>query len=215
MGYTDEVEAIKLYLRNVKKYTGLLPLEDEQELAERISRGDEHARTQMIDAYLKLVVEIGEDYLNSGLLYSDIIQEGNIGLMRAVSKYDYKKGIRFRTYAIYWIRRTIEKAIMNQEKIKHNQDDIIADNTIISPSQMTEDINMLDAIDNWLMLLRDKEREVMCLKFGLEGQKPVTLEEIENRLGLTRERITQIESSAFGKLRSIIAKRSIRRDELL
>jgi len=274
------LDVIKSYLHEIS-HTSLLTFEEEQILAEKIEKGDEKARQQMIEANLRLVVNIGKRYLNRGLPLADIIEEGNIGLMKAVEKFDYKKGFRFSTYASWWIRQSIERAIINQTKtirlpvhvaehinrflstsemliqelgrepsLKEIADrlnistedvedlkklirrtysletpvgdkeanilmDIIADNTIMSPSQMAEGISMREEIDKWLIQLSDKQREVICLRFGLEGQEAMTLEEIGNRFGLTRERIRQIEVIALGKLRSIIAKKSIKRDEVL
>ncbi len=275
-----ELDVIKSYLHEIS-HTSLLTFEEEQILAEKIEKGDEKARQQMIEANLRLVVNIGKRYLNRGLPLADIIEEGNIGLMKAVEKFDYKKGFRFSTYASWWIRQSIERAIINQTKtirlpvhvaehinrflstsemliqelgrepslkeianrlnistedvedlkklIRRTYSletpvgdkeanilmDIIADNTIMSPSQMAEGISMREEIDKWLIQLSDKQREVICLRFGLEGQEAMTLEEIGNRFGLTRERIRQIEVIALGKLRSIIAKKSIKRDEVL
>ncbi len=274
------LDVIKSYLHEIS-HTSLLTFEEEQILAEKIEKGDEKARQQMIEANLRLVVNIGKRYLNRGLPLADIIEEGNIGLMKAVEKFDYKKGFRFSTYASWWIRQSIERAIINQTKtirlpvhvaehinrflstsemliqelgrepslkeianrlnistedvedlkklIRRTYSletpvgdkeanilmDIIADNTIMSPSQMAEGISMREEIDKWLIQLSDKQREVICLRFGLEGQEAMTLEEIGNRFGLTRERIRQIEVIALGKLRSIIAKKSIKRDEVL
>ena len=277
---TVELDVIRSYLHEIS-HASLLTFEEEQRLAERIAAGDEKARQKMIEANLRLVVNIGKRYLNRGLPFADIIEEGNIGLMKAVEKFDYKKGFRFSTYASWWIRQSIERAIINQtktirlpvhvaehinkylstleiliqelgrepstkeiaEKIKITVDeveelqqlirktysletpvgdrdaiflkDIIADNTIISPSQVAEGISMREEIEKWLAELKDKEKEVICLRFGLEGQEPMTLEEIGNRFDLTRERIRQIEAAALVKLRNIIAKREIKREEVL
>ncbi len=279
---STELDVIRSYLHEISQ-TSLLTFEEEQNLAAKVENGDPKAREQMIEANLRLVVNIGKRYLNRGLPLADIIEEGNLGLMRAVEKFDYRKGFRFSTYASWWIRQSIERAIINQTKtirlpvhvaehinrflstsemliqelgrepslkeisVKMNiptedvEDlkklirrtysletpvgdkeanilmDVIADNTIMSPSQFAEGISMREEIDKWLKLLRDKEREVISLRFGLEGQEAMTLEEIGNRpeFGLTRERIRQIESSALTKLRSIIAKRSIKKDEIL
>ena len=277
---TVELDVIRSYLHEIS-HASLLTFEEEQRLAERIAAGDEKARQKMIEANLRLVVNIGKRYLNRGLPFADIIEEGNIGLMKAVEKFDYKKGFRFSTYASWWIRQSIERAIINQtktirlpvhvaehinkylstleiliqelgrepstkeiaEKIKITVDeveelqqlirktysletpvgdrdaiflkDIIADNTIISPSQVAEGISMREEIEKWLGELKDKEREVIYLRFGLEGQEPMTLEEIGNRFDLTRERIRQIEAAALVKLRNIIAKREIKREEVL
>ncbi|MCC6543480.1 MAG: sigma-70 family RNA polymerase sigma factor [Nitrospirae bacterium] len=277
-----ELDVIRSYLHEISQ-TSLLTFEEEQRLAAKVENGDEKARDHMIEANLRLVVNIGKRYLNRGLPLADIIEEGNLGLMRAVEKFDYSKGFRFSTYASWWIRQSIERAIINQTKtirlpvhvaehinkflstsemliqelgrepsIKEiankmntpSEDvedikklirrtysletpvgdkeanilmDVIADDTIMSPSQFAEGISTREEIDKWLKLLREKEREVISLRFGLEGQEAMTLEEIGNRpeFGLTRERIRQIESSALSKLRSIIAKKSIKKDEIL
>ena len=277
---STELDVIRSYLHEISQ-TSLLTFEEEQNLAAKVEKGDPKAREQMIEANLRLVVNIGKRYLNRGLPLADIIEEGNLGLMRAVEKFDYRKGFRFSTYASWWIRQSIERAIINQTKtirlpvhvaehinkflstsemliqelgrepsLKEIADkmniptedvedlkklirrtysletpvgdkeanilmDVIADNTIMSPSQFAEGISMREEIDKWLIQLSDKQREVICLRFGLEGQEAMTLEEIGNRFGLTRERIRQIEVIALGKLRSIIAKKSIKRDEVL
>lgn len=279
---STELDVIRSYLHEISR-TSLLTFEEEQNLAARVEEGDEKARGHMIEANLRLVVNIGKRYLNRGLPLADIIEEGNLGLMRAVVKFDYTKGFRFSTYASWWIRQSIERAIINQTKtirlpvhvaehinkflstsemliqelgrepsLKEIADkmnipsadvedlkmlirrtysletpvgdkeanilmDVIADDTIMSPSQFAEIISTREEIDKWLVKLRDKEREVICLRFGLEGQEAMTLEEIGSRpeFRLTRERIRQIESSALSKLRSIIAKKSIRKDEIL
>ena len=279
---STELDVIRSYLHEISQ-TSLLTFEEEQNLAARVEKGDDKARDQMIEANLRLVVNIGKRYLNRGLPLADIIEEGNLGLMRAVEKFDYTKGFRFSTYASWWIRQSIERAIINQTKtirlpvhvaehinrflstsemliqelgrepslkeiaekmnipsvdvedlkmlIRRTYSletpvgdkeanilmDVIADDTIMSPSQVAEIISTREEIDKWLNKLRDKEREVICLRFGLEGQEAMTLEEIGNRpeFGLTRERIRQIESLALIKLRSIITKKSIKKDEML
>src|SRR3990172_11347791 len=275
-----ELDVIRSYLNEISQ-TSLLTFEEEQHLAARVEKGDEKARDHMIEANLRLVVNIGKRYLNRGLPLADIIEEGNLGLMRAVEKFDYTKGFRFSTYASWWIRQSIERAIINQTKTirlpvhvaEHinkylstveiliqelgretqtkeiakrmkvtNEDieglkqlirktyslespvgdreesylrDIIADSTINSPAKIAEGISMREEIDRWLAELKNKEREVICLRFGLEGQEPKTLEEIGQRFGLTRERIRQIEAASLAKLRSIIAKKEIKREEVL
>ena len=279
---STELDVIRSYLHEISQ-TSLLTFEEEQNLAAKVEDGDEKARDQMIEANLRLVVNIGKRYLNRGLPLADIIEEGNLGLMRAVEKFDYTKGFRFSTYASWWIRQSIERAIINQTKtirlpvhvaehinrflstsemliqelgrepslkeiaekmnipsvdvedlkmlIRRTYSletpvgdkeanilmDVIADNTIMSPSQFAEGISTREEIDKWLKQLREKEREVISLRFGLEGQEAMTLEEIGSRpeFGLTRERIRQIESLALIKLRSIITKKSIKKDEML
>ncbi len=111
-----EPDIIKQYLQEIRK-TPLLTFEDEQRLARLIARGDKEARSRMIEANLRLVVSMGKRYINRGLPFADIIEEGNIGLIRAVEKFDYKRGLRFSTYAVWWIRQAIERAIACQVKI--------------------------------------------------------------------------------------------------
>ncbi len=109
------LDAIKYYLKEIRK-TPLLTFEEEQELAKRIAQGDEEARAKMIEANLRLVVAIGKKYINRGLPFPDIIEEGNLGLIRAVEKFQYQKGFKFSTYASWWIKQAIERAIVNQTR---------------------------------------------------------------------------------------------------
>ncbi|HAS54164.1 MAG: RNA polymerase subunit sigma [Nitrospirae bacterium GWC2_57_13] len=109
------LDAIKYYLKEIRK-TPLLTFDEEQALAKRIEQGDEDARANMIEANLRLVVAIGKKYINRGLQFSDIIEEGNLGLIRAVEKFQYEKGFKFSTYASWWIKQSIERAIVNQTR---------------------------------------------------------------------------------------------------
>ncbi len=109
------LDAIKYYLKEIRK-TPLLTFEQEQELAKRITQGDQEARAKMIEANLRLVVAIGKKYINRGLQFSDIIEEGNLGLIRAVEKFQYQRGFKFSTYASWWIKQAIERAIVNQTR---------------------------------------------------------------------------------------------------
>jgi RNA polymerase sigma factor RpoS len=109
------LDAIKYYLKEIRK-TPLLTFEQEQELAKRIEQGDQEARAKMIEANLRLVVAIGKKYINRGLQFSDIIEEGNLGLIRAVEKFQYQRGFKFSTYASWWIKQSIERAIVNQTR---------------------------------------------------------------------------------------------------
>jgi RNA polymerase sigma factor RpoS len=109
------LDAIKYYLKEIRK-TPLLTFDQEQELAKRIERGDQEARAKMIEANLRLVVAIGKKYINRGLQFSDIIEEGNLGLIRAVEKFQYQRGFKFSTYASWWIKQSIERAIVNQTR---------------------------------------------------------------------------------------------------
>ena len=110
------LDAIKYYLKEIRK-TPLLTFEQEQELAKRIEKGDQEARAKMIEANLRLVVAIGKKYINRGLPFSDVIEEGNLGLIRAVEKFQYQRGFKFSTYASWWIKQAIERAIVNQTRI--------------------------------------------------------------------------------------------------
>ncbi len=111
-----DIDTIKLYLQDIRK-TPLLTFEEEQALAKRVQAGDQEARSKMIQSNLRLVVSIGKRYINRGLPFSDIIEEGNLGLIRAVEKFQYERGFRFSTYASWWIRQSIERAIANQVRI--------------------------------------------------------------------------------------------------
>jgi RNA polymerase nonessential primary-like sigma factor len=110
------LDAVKYYLKDIRSMS-LLTFEEEQKLGKRIAEGDQRARATMIEANLRLVVAIGKKYINRGLPFSDILEEGNIGLIRAVEKFQYQRGLKFSTYAVWWIRQSIERAIMNQARV--------------------------------------------------------------------------------------------------
>jgi RNA polymerase primary sigma factor/RNA polymerase nonessential primary-like sigma factor len=274
------LDAIQSYLKEIRKSV-LLTFEQEQDLGKRIVEGDEQARQKMIESNLRLVVSIAKRYINRSLPFSDLIEEGNIGLIRAVEKFDYKRGYKFSTYASWWIRQAIERAIINQSKLirlpvhvverlnrylSETEDlvqklgkeptageiaermkmkeaevveiqqlirktysldspisnkgdtalkDIIEDTTQISPSIMAIGIKNREEIDRWLSNLRENERKVIQLRFGLQGEMPHTLEEIGKIFNLTRERVRQIEQSAIHKLRAIMEERTIKPEEML
>lgn len=277
----ETMDAIKSYLKEIRKSV-LLTFEQEQDLGKRIQEhGDEDARRQMIESNLRLVVSMGKRYINRGLPFSDIIEEGNIGLIRAVEKFDYKRGFKFSTYASWWIRQAIERAIINQskmirlpvhvvEKLNHymaiseqlmqemnhiptakevarrmkvkedeileiqqlirktysldspiggredtSLKDVIEDTSQIPPSMMAIGIRNREEIEKWLSTLKENERRVVTLRFGLAGEMSHTLEEIGNVFGLTRERVRQIEHSAITKLRAIIDQKTIKPEEIL
>jgi len=277
----ETMDAIKSYLKEIRKSV-LLTFEQEQDLGKRIQElGDEDARRQMIESNLRLVVSMGKRYINRGLPFSDIIEEGNIGLIRAVEKFDYKRGFKFSTYASWWIRQAIERAIINQskmirlpvhvvEKLNHymaiseqlmqemnhiptakevarrmkvkedeileiqqlirktysldspiggredtSLKDVIEDTSQMPPSIMAIGIRNREEIEKWLATLKENERKVVTLRFGLAGEMSHTLEEIGNVFGLTRERVRQIEHSAITKLRAIIDQKTIKPEEIL
>lgn len=152
-------DAIKLYLKDIQKKK-LLTAEDERELADLISQGDDAARERMIESNLRLVVKIAKRYMNRGLPFLDLIEEGNLGLIKAVEKFKISKGCRFSTYATWWIRQSIERAIVNQSR------------TIRLPVHVADEINKLIKISRELgqRLKRDPEVEEIAEAMGTEVQ---------------------------------------------
>ncbi len=277
----ETMDAIKSYLKEIRKSV-LLTFAQEQDLGKRIQEhGDEDARRQMIESNLRLVVSMAKRYINRGLPFSDIIEEGNIGLIRAVEKFDYKRGFKFSTYASWWIRQAIERSIINQskmirlpvhvvEKLNHylaiseqlmqeksqaptakevarrmdvkeedvvgiqqlirrtysldspiggrpdtSLKDVIEDTSQMPPSMMAIGIRNREEIETWLATLKENERKVIVLRFGLSGEMSHTLAEIGTVFGLTRERVRQIEHSALTKLRAITVWKTIKLEEIL
>ncbi len=279
---SETPDTIKAYLKEIKKLP-LLSFEEEQILAKKVSQGDEAARQKMIEANLRLVVNIGKRYLNRGLPFSDIIDEGNLGLMKAVDKFKYEKGFRFSTYASWWIRQSIERAIINQTKtirvpvhiaesinnllsvlgslskqlgrdpsieevaakmglppegvmrlkqitsktysldrpFSEKDDsflkDVVEDTTMMSPAKNTEGVIRREEILKWLKaVLKENEQMIIIRRFGLDGGETETLESIGKRMGITRERVRQIEAAALQKLyQEISSNKSIKFEELV
>ncbi len=164
---SSNIDSLKCYLKELRKFP-LLTFQDEQELGRRIAEGDQEARTMMIEANLRLVVAIAKKYVNRGLSFSDLISEGNFGLIRAVEKFDYRKGIRLSTYASWWIRQFIERAFVNQLR------------TIRLPVHIAEIANRYRRTIT--QLTRELEREP-------------TLEEIARKMRLTVEKVRDISLS--------------------
>jgi RNA polymerase sigma factor RpoS len=158
------LDAIKYYLKEIRK-TPLLTFEQEQELAKRIEQGDTDARAKMIEANLRLVVAIGKKYINRGLQFSDIIEEGNLGLIRAVEKFQYERGFKFSTYASWWIKQAIERAIVNQTR------------TIRLPVHIAEIVN------SYMRATRQLTQTL--------GREP-TIEEIAKKMKVTEEKVRSI-----------------------
>ncbi len=274
---TRQLDATRIYLSEIG-YTPLLTADEEVYYARLAQRGDGDARKRMIESNLRLVVKIARHYINRGLALLDLIEEGNLGLIRAVEKFDPERGFRFSTYATWWIRQTIERALMNQtrtvrlpihivkqintclrasrqlaqhldhepspedvarvlqkpaEEVEHmlylnerevsidaaTQDrsllDVIPDDASHEPSAVLQDEDVVQCIEAWLDELNDKQREVVEHRFGLHGHEAATLEEVGNRIGVTRERARQIQVEALRKLREVIERNGATMDTFL
>lgn len=262
-------DSTRRYLTEIG-YTPLLNAEEEVALARRVLQNDGAARARMIESNLRLVVKIARRYINRGLPLLDLIEEGNLGLIRAVEKFDPERGFRFSTYATWWIRQTIERALMNQirtvrlpvhvvkeinvylraartlsQTLDHeprpeevaralnkpvedvramlglnervssidistdpDQDrsllDILPDEQGLTPFESLEQNDLLWHLSYWLDTLNDKQRMVVEMRFGLNGAEVSTLEEIGKALGVTRERVRQIQMEALSRLRHLI-----------
>ncbi len=270
MNRKRSVEPMTIYMRDISYYP-LLTAQEEIELSKRIAKGDEQARQKMINANLRLVVKIARRYRHHALSLADLIEEGNIGLMRAVEKFDSAHGCRFSTYATWWIRQSIERAMMNQGRtirlpvhigkeynamlrstnhlrniLGYEPDeneiaihmgkntarihtllnaavrtesadsklyddgeltlyDITEDKSAQSPSDHLDTAIRNDLLHDWIQKLGRKEQEVVRLRYGLEGHNEAwTLEAIGQHMGVTRERIRQIQVAALKKLRVLM-----------
>ncbi len=261
-------DSVKLYLKEIGRVQLLKPKE-ETELAKRIAEGDQRAKQQLIEANLRLVVSIAKHYIGRGMQFLDLIEEGNLGLMKAVEKFDYTKGFKFSTYATWWIRQAITRAIADQartiripvhmvetinkitrvqrqlvqelgreptaEEISEKMEgaltpdrireitslalepvslespigeeddshlgDFVEDKDSVSPTEYTTKSMIRDALYNVMNDLTDREERVLRLRYGLDDNRPRTLEEVGKEFGVTRERIRQIEAKAIRKLR--------------
>lgn len=274
-----QLDATRIYLSEIG-YSPLLTAEEEVYYGRLALRGDESARRRMIESNLRLVVKIARKYINRGLPLLDLIEEGNLGLIHAVEKFDPERGFRFSTYATWWIRQTIERAIMNQtrtirlpihvikelnlylraarklsneldrdataeeiaalmdkspEEVKRvlglnervasvdspiNREgdrlllDAIPDENNTDPSRMLQDADMQTIIDKWLSRLNEKQRQVVEQRFGLNGREKGTLEDVGNAIGVTRERVRQIQMDALKRLRQILESEGLSEDSL-
>lgn len=268
------MDATQLYLGEIG-FSPLLTAEEEVYYARRSLRGDEVSRKRMIESNLRLVVKISRRYNNRGLSLLDLVEEGNLGLIRAVEKFDPEKGFRFSTYATWWIRQTIERAIMNQTRtirlpihivkklnvylrtarelahkltheptaediakeldvsakevakilklnerissvdipIGNNSDkellDIIPDRKEATPENELQNDDMKLRIVDWLEDLNPKQREVLARRFGLLGYEAATLENVGKEIGLTRERVRQIQVEALKSLRDVLSHQGL------
>ncbi|MEP1384888.1 MAG: RNA polymerase sigma factor RpoS [Paraglaciecola sp.] len=268
------LDATQLYLGEIG-FSPLLSAEEEVYFSRRALKGDEAARKRMIVSNLRLVVKISRRYNNRGLALLDLVEEGNLGLIRAVEKFDPERGFRFSTYATWWIRQTIERAIMNQtrtirlpihivkelnvylraarelsQKLDHEPTaeeiaealdkpvkdvtkmlrlneritsvdspiggendkallDLIADEKADGPEECLQDSGMKLNIVKWLQELNPKQREVLARRFGLLGYEPSTLENVGLEIGLTRERVRQIQVEALRRLKEMLGHQGL------
>ena len=272
-------DATHIYLNEIG-FTPLLTAEEEVYYARLVQKGDKNARKKMIEANLRLVVKISRRYLNRGLSLLDLIEEGNLGLMRAVEKFDPERGFRFSTYATWWIRQTIERAIMNQTRTirlpihivkelngylraarritqvsdheatsqeiateMHTSVDAVekmlelnekavsvdsvsnydenksllstlADENSPDPADLLTNQNLKVHLDMWLAELPNNQREVIMRRYGLSGYDRSTLEEVGEAIGLTRERVRQIQVEGLKVLKKILHKHGVSAEDL-
>src|SRR5207245_913965 len=231
MAAEDSDTGIKIYLREIGQIPLLTP-DQEIELAAKIKKGDREARALMIRSNLRLVVKIAHDYANLGLPLLDLISEGNIGLMKAVERFDPAKGGKLSTYAAWWIKQSIKRALANQSKtirlpvhlvdkiskmrrvsLQMSEelgreptddelgDEIGGDEEAQTPFELLRDKNLRNEVGGLLDVLDDREKKIIFQRFGLDGGKPKTLEEVGKKFGVTRERIRQLQNIALSKLR--------------
>ena len=269
------LDGVKAYLKSIGNHPRL-SFEEEKELSEKSLSGDRDAQTKLVECNLKLVVPIAKRYMGCGLPLLDLIQEGNLGLMKAAEKYDGAKGFRFSTYATYWIRQAISRALGDQsrtiripanmvellskvrrgsaellqalrrepteqeiadhlgielEKVQTVMDmaqattsldlavdddgettmgDLIADSNVENPYQnMVKEANT-QIVEAVLATLSNKEADILRMRFGIGADKPMTLEEVGQHYGVTRERIRQVENKAIRKLRNPLRANMLR-----
>ncbi len=268
-------DPVRMYLKEIGTVP-LLTAEEEVELARRKAEGDARAKERLIEANLRLVVSIAKRYTGRGMSFLDLVQEGNLGLIKGVEKFDYTKGYKLSTYATWWIRQSVTRALadqartirvpvhmvetinkmskmqrkltlelgyepstaeladaleMTEEKVMEimqiarepasletpigeeddsNLGDFVADNNAVTPEGNVESVMLREHIDILLNDLKDREKQVVILRFGLEDGHPRTLEEVGKEFNVTRERIRQIEAKALRKLRNPVRSKRIR-----
>jgi RNA polymerase nonessential primary-like sigma factor len=273
-------DATQLYLNEIGANPLLTP-EEELALSRRVRLGDFEARQTMIERNLRLVVNIAKHYLNRGMPLLDLVEEGNLGLIHALEKFDPERGFRFSTYATWWIRQNIERAIMNQsrtirlpvhvvkelnqvlrtmrnlesksggdccaediaqvldkpvEDVRHilslnehtasldapldidpslSIGESLADDDQEGPDVQIQNAEIGSLVQTWISQLGEKQRTVIEYRYGINGSEIATLEELAERLGLTRERVRQIQLEALAQLRKILRRAGVSRDVLL
>lgn len=268
-------DPVRMYLKEIGTVP-LLTAAEELSLAQRKAGGDEYAKERLIEANLRLVVSIAKRYTGRGMSFLDLVQEGNLGLIKGVEKFDYTKGYKLSTYATWWIRQSVTRALADQartirvpvhmvetinkmskmqrkltlelgyepsvaelaealdmtedkvmeimqiarepasletpigEEDDSNLGDFVADNNVLTPEGNVESVMLREHIDTLLGDLKERERQVIVLRFGLEDGHPRTLEEVGKEFNVTRERIRQIEAKALRKLRNPVRSKRIR-----
>ena len=268
-------DPVRMYLKEIGTVP-LLSADEEIELAKRKADGDEQAKERLIEANLRLVVSIAKRYTGRGMSFLDLVQEGNLGLIKGVETFDYTKGYKLSTYATWWIRQSVTRALadqartirvpvhmvetinkmskmqrkltlelgyepsvtelaealeMSEDKVMEimqiarepasletpigeeddsNLGDFVADNNVLTPEGNVESVMLREHIDALLGDLKERERQVIVLRFGLEDGHPRTLEEVGKEFNVTRERIRQIEAKALRKLRNPVRSKRIR-----
>ena len=273
-------DVTQLYLNEIGAKP-LLTAEDELATTRRLRTGDFAARQKMIEHNLRLVVSIAKHYLNRGIPLLDLVEEGNLGLIHALEKFDPERGFRFSTYATWWIRQRIERGIMNQARTirlpvhvvkeinlvlrafrhlesaatrdtsveqvaalidrpvadvrrilhlnehiasldapleidpAHSLGEAIADESAVDPETLLQLHEKGELLDDWLAELAPRQRRIIEARYGLSGADAMTLEALASELGLTRERVRQIQAEALDRLRTIIKRRGVDRDSLL
>jgi RNA polymerase primary sigma factor len=272
-----ERSALQLYLQEIIK-TPLLTIAEEVQLARRIRRGDKAARDHMIKANLRLVVKIAHDYKDFGLPLLDLISEGNIGLIKAVERFDPRKGGKLSTYAAWWIKQSIKRALANQSKtirlpvhlvdkiskmrrtamalaeefgreptdeelamelgiqpskVAHLKSvsirpasldapigedgdsatfgDIVGDENAVDPYENVRESNLQSDLDGMINSLDKREADILRMRFGLDGQDELTLEEVGRKFKVTRERVRQLQNLALQKIRKLMVKNEAQR----
>ena len=212
LGY-EHVQELSTYFNDIQNIRRLTRRE-EQILSEKIQKGDEQALNKLVYHNLKFVVNIAKNYRNSNVPFADIISEGNLGLIRAAHKFDSSKGVKFISYAVWWIKNSINECI---EKYNRDNETLSYDDYTINKGtdldnkfeQINEDfeekINNIqsrkDAIESLMKCLHEREIKILTLFFGLNGGKEMTLEEVGKEMCLTNERVRQIKDSALSKLK--------------
>lgn len=273
-------DVTQLYLNEIGAKPLLTP-EEELRTARLVRQGDFGARQRMIEHNLRLVVNIAKHYLNRGIALLDLIEEGNLGLIHALEKFDPERGFRFSTYATWWIRQNIERAIMNQSRTirlpvhvvkeinvvlrairhlesaearettveriaalldrpaaevrrilalnehiasldapleidpNHTVADVIADEGGVDPESLLQSSEIGALVEDWLAELGERQRQVIVRRYGIKGAEIATLDVIANDLGLTRERVRQIQLEGLDRLRRIIKRGGLSKDSLI